>query len=68
MYASKAGFEVVECILSHYFDYRYASQERPTRWEVLRGSAVNALFRRLPRNLRTGITLVISPTKQSPTT
>ena len=68
MYAAEAGFEVVECMLSHYFDYRYVSQKQPTSWETLRGSAVNALFRRLPRNLRTGITLVMTPVTQSPIT
>ena len=63
MYASMAGFKVVESTLLSYFDHRYGVHRQPTTREFLKGSAHNIVNRFVPRNLRAGITLVLSSDK-----
>jgi SAM-dependent methyltransferase len=62
MYASKTNFEVLDVILASYFDMRYKSLKAPpTTQEVLTGFVQNIVYPYLPRNLQSGITLVMSP-------
>ena len=57
-YASAAGFEVLESRISSYFDERYAwhAGRNKAPWF---GAVQNRVYRALPRDLRSGITLVL---------
>jgi hypothetical protein len=61
-FAATAGFDIVRSTRHAYFDYRFAPGGGGTARRV-RHVAQNALDRSMPRSLRSGITLVLSPAK-----
>lgn len=60
-YAAKTGLTVIDCIIGSYFDYRYIFREGERLAPVYIGVLANFVYSYLPRRLRTGITITLSP-------
>jgi SAM-dependent methyltransferase len=60
-YAEATEFSVFDCIHCSYFDYRYLSRGGQKLAPVYVGAIANFIYGYLPKALKTGITIVLTP-------